>query len=183
MLQEPHVQVLARHLQSCIDEVLGSRAVRQARAEPGASPSEPVKPAMTAPPKAAEAIAPAGIRLGDRSRRRVGKPFKGASERLASQLEGDAAGGLDDPGRGRSLPAAGPDLPWRRAVVGAGREEMTERLKKGSGKGSWSSAEPAVAGRSRSSWRESASMSRVPAALSTRQNPSSATPPTDARTT
>ena len=143
MLQEPHVQVLARHLQSCIDEVLGSRAVREARAEPGVSPAEPVKPAVTAAPKTAEAAPPRVFALATVSASSR-EALQRAAERLASQLEEDAGGELDDPGQGSSLPAAGPDLAWRRAVVGAGREEMAERLKKGSGKGSWSGAEPAV---------------------------------------
>ena len=36
------------------------------------------------------------------------------------------------------------ELAWRRAVVGASRNEVTERLRKGSGRGAWSGTEPAV---------------------------------------
>ena len=43
-----------------------------------------------------------------------------------------------------SLALKAPALEWRRVVVGTTRDELIERLRKGSGRGVWSGSEPVV---------------------------------------
>ena len=69
--------------------------------------------------------------------------MESAAEKLAQHLSEHPE--LDLADVSIALAVGQPELEWRRAVVAADRDEAIERLRKGTGKGVWSSSERAIA--------------------------------------
>jgi malonyl CoA-acyl carrier protein transacylase/thioesterase domain-containing protein/acyl carrier protein len=125
MLQEPNVGVLAGHLQNAIDEAL-KRAALKAKPEP-----LPRETALWSPPRSFHL-------LTVQSPSRDG--LQENSTRVAERLDACADQDLAD--FASSLALTRSEASWRRVAAGGSREELIERLEKGSGKGVWTSSEP-----------------------------------------
>jgi thioesterase domain-containing protein/malonyl CoA-acyl carrier protein transacylase/acyl carrier protein len=155
ILQEPHVQVLARWLDQSMNEALQSPGSVVKPAENGSLESslEPRRAATLEGADPAELVAdPTGSRM--RTHPLETRPSRPAQVLLISADNPEAlAGGVlriadwldgvndsDLPDASFTLAVSRPALPWRRAVVAASRTETIERLRKGSGKGVWTSA-------------------------------------------
>jgi thioesterase domain-containing protein/malonyl CoA-acyl carrier protein transacylase/acyl carrier protein len=158
MLQEPNVRVVAEQMQAYINEVLK-------RTTSASAPVAQVQRGSAGEPAAANGAASPGVatthavvsteeRPGAESSGRS-RPFhllvvsaesRGAMEHSAEQLAAYLGSHDEQPLADVSytLAVETRDYEWRRAVVGAGRDEVIERLRKGSGRGSWTGSEQAV---------------------------------------
>lgn len=137
MLQEPNVGVLAEHLQAYVDDSL--RAYEAARSRPGSSEatvSDPVETTATEMLAADRPFHIVPVSAADRD----GLGHEAA--RLAESIESDQDADLAE--LERSLVLGRAHRAWRRAATGATRTELAERLRKGSGRGAWTAASPAV---------------------------------------
>ena len=161
MLQEPNVGVLAARLQACINDALKPpitvAALRPDGQEVDSSPEPgrgPVLNGAERAPTGPEQIVPIAVDV--RPERTFSSPsrpshllvlsatsreaLETASGQLADRLEG-----LEDqelPDVSHALAVERSESKWRRAVVAGSRAEAIERLRKGTGKGVWSSSEP-----------------------------------------
>jgi thioesterase domain-containing protein/malonyl CoA-acyl carrier protein transacylase/acyl carrier protein len=144
MLQEPNVQVLAAHLRAYMDEAL--RATDRARTAKVTDSATIVRDAN------AEAVvedAP-DVNLSSRPSRPAQlllvsamsrEGMESGAVRLAEHLE--KLGEQELPDVSYTLAVGRPAFEWRRAVVAGSRAEAIERLRKGTGKGVWSSSQGA----------------------------------------
>ena len=162
MLQEPNVRVLAEQLQAYMDDVLKVPTLATARPEAQTVGSRPelgrravsresekvtTEPEQTGPAAIGESTE---LRFPRKSRTAhlvvVSGPTQAAmvtaAERLAERLEEKSDGDLFDVSHELAFEPSADG--WRRAVVAGGRAEAIERLRKGTGKGVWSSSERAV---------------------------------------
>jgi thioesterase domain-containing protein/malonyl CoA-acyl carrier protein transacylase len=160
MLQEPNVRVMAEFLVPYMNEVLDSPPTQFSQlARPNSSGLSPM------------ALADAATRTDRRAAQRDSnqhevvvdaeraKPFapsrplqllvvsaesreamEQSAARLAEHLDQMEDGELADVSDASALER--PVLPWRRAVVAESRQQASERLREGTGKGVWNSIEP-----------------------------------------
>ena len=162
MLQEPNVRVLAEYLQAYMDGVL--ETPRQAAARLGIptakSPPAPGRPKASCEPESAatgsDVIASAVMEEApDVQLSRPSRPaqllvvsatsreaVESGAARLAEHLE--EFGDPELPDVSYTLAVEQRAFEWRRAVVAGSRAEAIERLRKGTGKGVWSSSERAL---------------------------------------
>ncbi len=140
MLQEPHVRVVAQHLQSYINEALK-------RPTHGARPLDTAFAAKLGSASANDTMTPAQggesrpfhlVLVSARSR----SGMESAAGRLGNHLSGLHDQQIADVCY--SLATGPPALEWRRVVVGVTRDELIERLHKGTGRGVWSGLEPTI---------------------------------------
>ena len=168
MLQEPNVRVVAKYLQSYINEVVNRP---MCMTTPGAIPAVgPVTARAHFEPTGESSIMASGLDSPCRGELTTdvviqaapaldgpapSRPFhlllvsaesrtamECAAERLADHLKEHEDQELSDVSY--SLAVGQRQFEWRRVAVGASREELIERLRKGAGRGAWSGSEPTV---------------------------------------
>ena len=160
MLQEPHVEVLAKQLQPYIDA-----ALKAANLEHGQSATSSV-----APERSSDIETPRPSRLAH-----VLVVSASNSDALASDAArlADRLDGLDDralPDVSYTLAVGQPALAWRRAVVAESRAGQSNGSGRGQARVFGTVLSPRRLARLRSCWRASASKPREPAGDSTRAN-------------
>jgi thioesterase domain-containing protein/malonyl CoA-acyl carrier protein transacylase/acyl carrier protein len=141
MLQEPNARVIAEKLQSYINQATDRSVPPAARPE--------------APPARVEGSEGPGEEAPGREEPGPSRPtrllvvstssqdaMEGAADRLAGYIAGCAEGDLPDVSY--TLAVGWPAFEWRRSAVGGGREELIERLRKGTGRGAWTGADRAA---------------------------------------
>ena len=153
MLQEPNARALAEHLQNYVNETVGRAGPAEARdpAVVGEGTGDP-RPAPEvegdAPGRADSGPSrPSQLLVVSAASREA---LDDAAERLAGPLAGRAEADLPDVAY--TLAVGRPESEWRRAAVGGAREELADRLRKGTGRGAGPARIARRGGRWRSSW-------------------------------